>query len=180
MKSPSNSLYKETLSESLQVPVKKRTGRIRFAMLPADVLRDPKLPPTAKLALQGMAMEAYGAGELAISHQALANVCGSSRPTILQGLKHLCRAGLIEKMGDPEKQVQRYRFLHPKFAVKSPPKPGSIAAQNRGIPVACPQCRRICKRLPRIGVCRTCSTEARTERTARRVVREELASVRTA
>lgn len=63
--------------------------------------------------------------------------------------------------------------------VVRPPKPGSTGEPSRSIPVVCQKCRRICKRLP-AGVCRSCRTEAKVEKTARRVAREEIAAVKIA
>jgi hypothetical protein len=177
---PSKSLYQRTLSEIAQAPVKKPTGKLRFGMLPFDVMERTDISSGAKVILAVQNMEAYGTGLVSMSHSVVARKAGCSRPQVLACLKALCKAGLIEKDGMPVKQVQPYRLLHRDMRAACPVDTTPVTDKDRSIPVACPKCRRIIKRLPRAGVCRTCSTEARVEKTARRVAREEIATARTA
>lgn len=186
MNLPSRSLYIRTPPENEQVHVKKLTGRARFGILPNDVMGSMKLTAIAKVALSAMGMEAYGSGEIAISHQALAILCGSTRQTISDSLKQLCEQKVIEESGRQAGQVQPYRFLHPKFQKKpgAPLAKGAITAIGAPPPVACVKCRRICARLPEHRTCRSCASVERTERIAerisRKVTREELAKKATA
>lgn len=170
MNSASKSLYKRTLSENVQVPVRKPTGRRRFAMIDAEVLADRELPPAAKLAFEAMTMESYSSGQIAISHQAIARLCGIGRITVLDSLKRLVSKGLIEKIGEPQKQIQRYKLN------VAPARSGSTPVVSRPKPtVLCPKCRKLRGGLLRVGVCRSCSRKYEIRTIAREVAVEEIA-----
>ena len=169
---PLNSLYKETLSEFEQVPVKIPTGSRRFAMLPIDVLRRKDLSASCKVVFAGLAMESYGSGRISISHQAIAAICGISRITALDSLARLREVGLIDKDGTPVNQVQPHRILHSRLV-------GAQAAAIAAGPeesLECPRCHRSCKQLLRVGYCRACRWQDK----IRGIVREEMAVARIA
>lgn len=167
---PSN-LYKRTLSENLQEPVKNLTGGTRqFGMVPADILGRSDLSAGCKIVLAGMAMEAQGAGKIAISHQALAFTCGMSRPAVLECLVKLAAAGLIEKDGRPVKQVQPYRLLHQRFMAN---RESLAAPQVIKASISCPRCRKKRPMLLKTGICRSCNWEMK----VRRIAREEVERV---
>jgi hypothetical protein len=167
MNSASKSLYKRTLTEFEQVPAKKPSGRRRFAMIDAEVLANPELPATAKLVLASMLMESYSSGEIAISHQAIAKLCGACRMTVLDSLRVLAARGMIEKFGTPEKQIQRYKLN------VIPAQAGSTPVVSRPKPnVLCPTCGKMRYGLLRAGYCRACNWK----RNVRAVFHEELAA----
>jgi hypothetical protein len=176
---PSNTLYTETLSANSMVPVNKQQGNSQFGMLPKDVMSRTDLTPADKLLLTVLNMESYSSGRVLLSHAALSRSSGVGRTGVLACLKSLTRAGLIEKDGLPVKQVQPYKLLHPSMRARggslafNEVPGGSSDGQSRAVPAACPQCHRICKRLPRAGVCRSCHRERKIEQTVRRVLREE-------
>ena len=166
MNSASKSLYKRTLPEKRQVPVGKPAGRRRFAMIDAAVLADLELSATSKLVFQAMTMESYSSGQIAISHQGIAKLCGSHRTTVQDALKQLCSHGLIETMGNPEKQVQRYKLN------VVPTKAGLTPAVRRPKPtVLCQTCGKLRYGLLRVGYCRSCNWK----RNVRAVFHEEMA-----
>ncbi len=163
---PSNTLYKETLSEIEQVPVRNSTGRSRtFGKLPKDVMQRRDISGTAKVIVAAMAMESHGTGFISISHQALAVLAGCSRTIVLACLKSLAEVGLIRKDGSPVKQVQPYELLHPvlKHGRGAHAEQHSEDLRKRSeAPV------KICP------LCRSCNSGMTMERIARRVVREEV------
>lgn len=163
-----SSLYKETLSDFLQVPVKFPTGRTPFGMLPQDVLRRTDLSAACKIVLAGLGQESRQTGRVAISHQALAFVCGLSRVTVFDCLQRLSAVGLIQEDGPRVKQVQPYRLMHPRMA-------SSTAREGKHDPicarVVCPKCKKSRPALLKIGICRSCNWDLK----IRRIVREETA-----
>ncbi len=176
---PSNTLYKETLSEIEQVPVGNETGRSRnFGMLPKDVMERRDISGTAKVIVAAMAMQSHGTGFISISHQALAVLAGCSRTRVLACLKRLDEVGLIQKDGSPVKQVQPYELMHPKF------RHGGGFSQGRSpedlrkrsdVPMkVCPLCHAQRRGLMKIGWCRSCNSVKKMEKTARRVFKEEI------
>lgn len=174
MKLPSNSLYKETSEKNAPVAVPKLHQSRRFAMLPADILRDRKLTPTAKLAFTGMVMEAYGSGQLAISFTALADLCGAGRRNIILAVKQLVSQRLIELIPNlaEDKQAHRYRLLHPRSRVLAP----ADGAKKVAPPVLrCAKCRRICKGLAKTAWCRKCTKDVEFDNAVRRKALELLA-----
>lgn len=171
---PSKSLKKETLSDLLQVPVNFLTGKIRFGMVPQDVMARRDISPACKLVLAAMAMESLGSGHIAISHQALAFLCGLSRSAVLDCLRRLQACGLIEPDGKPVKQVQPYRILHARLindvkAVELRP-----AKVIRAV-ILCPSCKRKRPMLLKSGICRACAWDIKMDRKVRRLVQEEIA-----
>jgi|SRR6185503_7160451 len=147
-------LYKETVSVRRQVPVKKPTGR-RFAAIPDDVLNRKDISASAKLVLGVLDMEAFGRGGIAISHQVIADKCGLSRPQALENIHSLEEVGLIAKDGDPVRQVQPYRFLHPRMARNETKRPL----------VTCSSCKAQCYGVSKsTGWCRSCTSKVAAKR----------------
>lgn len=184
MNKPSKSLYKRTLSESLQVSVKILTGSRRFSMLPEDLLSAKNLPPIAKLLAQGMWMDSFGADVVAVSHQALALICGVSRPAVFENLKVLVKFGVIERAGKKIGQIQPYRFLHPFYQNKShvAEEIPVRTVRHKGPMRKCANCFNLRYGLMKTGWCRTCVNEVklvkkmdrRIETKGREVAREEI------
>ena len=107
-----------TVAKNAQVPAQKMPRGKRYGMLPDDVMANPELSPAAKVVLSGMAMESYSTGSVAISHQAIAAVCGIVRRTVGPALVQLQGQKLIQPLGSPIKQIQAYQLLHPKHAAR--------------------------------------------------------------
>lgn len=181
VKSPSILLSKETLSGSLQVPVKGLyRSRQSFIVFPTDVAAIKNLSASAKMVLMAMAIEARGTGYCAASDDALGQLVGLSRPTVIDGRKRLEKADLVRKDGPPIQQVQPYALLHSRFlsANAEEKKADAPSVVRKREWQRCGGCHRLRPALPKTGICRSCSSVKRTEniseRVARKVVREEI------
>lgn len=111
MKNASTTLYKETLSESLQVSVKNLYRSMAFGMIPKDVL-GMDISFAAKVVFAAVRMMSKGESVVALSCQSIADVCHASRPTVIGALRVLEKSALIRKSGAAVKQVQPYEILH--------------------------------------------------------------------
>lgn len=131
-------------------------------MLPADVLKRTDLTASAKLAFSALAMESWGSPDIAISHQALASICGTRRSTMLEALKQLTAAGLIAPLGEPVKQVQPYRILHARIAEL--PTPAQAESPAGSSILRCGKCAKAVKQLGKTGWCRSCVADVDAER----------------
>lgn len=160
MKKPSTFLYKETLSEFQQVPVKNLTGRRRasFAMLPKDVLRRRDINPCSKLTLAAMNMESKCSGFVFASDEAIADLAGISRASVIAARTLLEHKELIEKNGDPIGQVQGYKLLHADMAPSESAKASGQADIPKGGP-QCSKCKKSIKNQTKTGLCRKCARQ---------------------
>jgi DNA-binding Lrp family transcriptional regulator len=172
----SKSLYKRTLTQNEQVPETKRAGGRRFGMLPADVAERRDLTFADKVVLSVMGMDSMGSGVCAASHQVLADLCGGSRMVVLKSQRRLMKAGLIEEYGAKVGQVQSYALKHERLvtAGREMPEEGKVEPKTKREWVTCPLCRRRRPTLLNVGWCRSCAGEKKTEKIARRIVKEEL------
>ena len=138
-----------------------------FGKAPADVNAIPSrhLSPIAKLVFYALAAKACGTNRTVwMSDGAIARRCGVSRPSVISGMRQLLEVGLVEKVGLPVNQVQAYRICHPMFGagsghanVADNPEPASpLALPAR----ACGNCHRLCNRLTRAGLCRSCKADS--------------------
>lgn len=141
-------------------------------MLPKDVLQRRDISSGCKIVIAGLAMESHGSGRIAISHQALAFVCGMSRPSVLECLSRLCAVGLIKKDGSPVKQVQPYLILHHRLVTK--PTAGREATPDvKRAVISCPKCHKKRPMLLKIGWCRSCEWERKVGRIAEGVYQKK-------
>lgn len=177
MKFPSESLYKETLSKNVQVPVRKTAGlKGPFGAATPDVWALP-LNPSAKVVLMGMAM--YGKGEAVVgfSHGFLAGVCVLRRSTVAEALDDLESAGLIRKAGAPAKQVQPYEILHPALVTALRVSVETVKIKTwRESPslVKCARCPKKC-RPHKTGWCMKCRKEIEQDAKIRRIAQTVMA-----
>src|SRR6185369_4145904 len=151
MKSRSTSIT-HTPTENLLVPARKMAGQKRFGMLPADVMANPRISLGAKVIFAAMAMESYSSGECKISNQAIATLIGAARMTVSNAIAQLQMEGLIEPIGEPVKQIQHYRLLHPKFAVSLG---SSVEAAADPLLHNCAKCGQL-RRVNKACVCYSC------------------------
>ena len=160
------------MTDFLQVSDRFLTGSRRYGKAPADVWKDATLTLAAKVVLVGMGIEAQGKTTIAISHQSLAVVCGMVRPTVSSALKELVKAGQLEAIGKPVKQVQPYRLLHPLFAFGKGGELDVRTVRGKGTGyVMCYRCGTFCKQLPPDKICGACKRQGNIEKTAERVGR---------
>lgn len=130
-----------------------------------------------------LALPVFKNGTITLSHKQIAHAMLCSERKIDRALNELETAGHISVSRKHNKR-NIYNLLDKPVCVDAlepagePVPPVSTGEPNRSIPAVCQKCRRICNKLPVTGVCRTCRTEAKVERTARRVAREEIASER--
>lgn len=161
-----------------------------FGKLPTDVRKLPKreLSPLGKLVFGEYADRSKGTNcRVLASESDIAEGCGIGRTSVIAALKQLQRAGLIEKSGDPVKQVQGYRITHWMFREPKPKE--TTAAVDNGkkrkprwggditpTMVRCPRCSRHCGGLLKVGWCRRCNADDRT----RRIADEQIAKAKSA
>lgn len=113
---------------------------------------------TAKVVLLAMNMESWGKGGFMDSDQLLAKRAGVGRSSVLAARQALVEKKLIEADGEPEHQVQAYRFLHPEMQAKTG---GGREAEPVTVrdPVRCGKCCRACRGVGKAGMCRACVAE---------------------
>ena len=158
----------------------------RFGMLPDDVMDRRDISFACKVIFACLRMESYGTGRVAISHAALAVVCGAARRTVIACQAALCVSGLIAKDGPPVDQIQPYLILYPESGARSAGAPKRLhrakaPAHAKRELIRCPRCRTLCRQLLKAGYCRSCAwvekseriSERVSERVSRRVFREE-------
>jgi len=148
---------KETLSESVQVPVWNPTGKEQFAKVPKSILRRRDITPSAKLVLAVMNMESLNRGGCLVSDQAIADRSGLSRTVVVEGRRKLVKVGLIQVDGGRVQQVQGYRFLHPSMQAATDAPPRELTTTRT--PVRCAKCSRTCRGIGKTGMCRGCVAE---------------------
>lgn len=85
-------------------------------------------------------------------------------------MARLCEAGLLKKHGDPIKQVQAYRILHPRLLSSIAEEPEEKPTVIRSS-IVCPKCHQKRPALLRCGICRSCNWDLK----VRRIAREEIA-----
>lgn len=174
---PSNILYKETLSEKRQVPVKKLTGRRtrgHFAMLPLDVMRRKDITAADKLVLEAMNNKSRGSGVCGASQGVLSEMTGLSRAKVIDSQRALESIGLISKYGIPNKQIQAYCLLHNDMRANC--EPDSVRVEDRRkkpVLVPCSRCRELCGQ-HRTGWCPRCRQEARNQVITKTMIQQEL------
>ncbi len=173
---PKTSLYKETLSEMLQVENSQVSqiatgGKLQdwFAIAPAEFMKRRDISPTAKWVWCAMLMHSLGSNRVAMSHHAIAEACGSSRAQVLRCLRDLVGVGLIEAAGPPEHQVQPYRILQARCRLVAQPVPAAPAHPAKPL-LTCGKCHKPARGLMNTGWCRSCASEMK----VRRIVRDEL------
>jgi len=164
------------MSENRQVSVGKtdRSVREQFGMLPKSVMARKDITAGAKMLLLAMNMESFGTGRLAVSDGILAEVSGVSRGQIVELRKSLETAVLIAKEGNPMKQVQAYRLLHPDMqgfsdGVALVTKTNRVARKAKIEP--CLKCEKPCVRSKADGLCRRCINDNRIRGIARQEIR---------
>ena len=124
------------------------------------------LSPIGKLVMYAYAAKGFGRNVvISMSDGEVAARCGVSRPAVIAALRRLLKIGLLEKVGDPVKQVQAYRICHPMFKSQAEVAPIAIPAAK----AACLKCHREVKRLTRAGHCRSCHKDIEIETKVRQV-----------
>lgn len=131
------------------------------------------LTPAAKVVLGGIAIWGRGAEDVALSHGFLAGQCGLRRSTVAGALDALEDAGLIQKYGAMQDQVQPYRVL---FAPMVRTKRGVaesaapvVRKQEGHVMVACLKCRKQCRPSAKTGWCRKCTKDSEMDARIRRI-----------
>jgi hypothetical protein len=140
-------------------------------MLPEDVLKRKDLSAYSKVVLGGIGLASHGSGRISMSHGAIGKICGVSRTQVLACYRELSAAGLLEAHGEPVKQIQSYRILHPRLIGKKVAELTKPIAKPKPGLVSCPKCGKQCKRLKNVGYCRKCGWKEE----IRALAREEIA-----
>lgn len=156
----------------------------RFGKAPSDVNAIPSkvLPPIGKLVFYAIAQESRGTNlPVWLSDGTLAERCGVSRPSVVEMLRRLVKVGLLDKFGNPVRQIQGYQIKHSMFTEGSGRRGGARGDTEAQEPskaapasVTCPKCGKPRRGLLKVGWCRSCNSVRNTEKIARRVVREEI------
>lgn len=157
MKSPSVTLYKETLSKNIQVPVRK-TYRSLWGKTTSDVTMRRDISFGAKVLMDAFSQLGKGNEIIALSQVALADAIGGTRSTVAAALRSLEKVGLIEKFGKPigHEQIQAFRMLHPALLRRGKDESAVTAKPDL---VRCVKCRKMC--VPcKTGWCRACVKDA--------------------
>lgn len=149
-----SSSYKRTLSEFVQV---EPAG----CHLPKDIRCNRKMDPSVKMVLLEMAIESSGCGVVLASDGFLATNTGLSRGTVIKSREALERAGLIEKVGPPVRQVYRYRFLHPQMLGSNSADPQVKTKRKDPASNTAPRCPACgaAREVGKTGICIVCSKQ---------------------
>ena len=192
MKTPSIDLYvarpsRATFEESGTLSC--ATSEKRWGKIPWSVGTDPALTAVDVRVYFALAVCRRNAA-VSVGTRWIGETVHLGRNIVARSLRRLVELKYVDIEGGKRGGRPTYHLTSHVFTAETgqatvvlPPKPGSIGSQNRAVPVMCKGCRRLCKRLPDAGICRSCLNvareEKRTERTARRVAREEIAALRT-
>jgi hypothetical protein len=160
-------------SNSIRVPpveqvVSSQEGRFsaqRWAKVPLDVIVDDRLSHRDVRVYSALCLCRRGA-VVNVGVRWLAGLIHLRYQGVAESIQALRNAGHVDVGPRAPGKRASYRLTSALFVAGSPTAAaGSAAAfKPKPVPVACPNCRQLCRRLNATGQCRTCDNEVRLNR----------------
>lgn len=163
-------------------PTLEKSGRSTtstFAMVPEAVLTDCGLTHR-DIRVYALLACARRGQYVSVGARRLARGAQIDRRSARQSISKLVLCGHLEVVRPTRRGSRgRYRFTSNLFAVAkepvSPPKSDAAMGRHEAAgEVKCPRCRKRCKKLLKVGYCRSCRWADKVEGISRSVAREEI------
>lgn len=154
-----------------------------FAMIPEEVLTDPRLT-AREIRIYGFLALVRTGVRLNVGQRRIAGQVHMDRRSVRAGLERLTEVGWIE-LQPPEsgRQRARYRLLSPLFCAADKPEktqdvitPETPKRVISAPPLQCAKCHKPRQRLPITGICRSCTNAAKLIQTIDQRLDERLQS----
>ena len=138
----------------------KKFGQIEhFSKIPDSVLHDHELSTAARCVYAQLSGSCHSTQSVSIGHRRIALLLGLTRPTVAKALKDLKMAGYIAISGG-----DKSRCTYVLMSARSKSIESAKATKKPKATVICPRCRKLRGGLLRVGVCRSCNSDAKLDR----------------